>query len=87
MPRCGMPDNMGHALDAKRKKRYSLGSRWSKLDLTYRIDSRTPDITNPTDVDDTMAAAFKVRLLVGQSARNSFKLYVYECGVKPAYLK
>ncbi|XP_071808779.1 matrix metalloproteinase-19-like [Asterias amurensis] len=60
MPRCGMPDNMGHSLDAKRKKRYSLGSRWSRLDLTYRIDSRTPDIANPDDVDDTMAAAFKV---------------------------
>ncbi|XP_022104779.1 matrix metalloproteinase-19-like [Acanthaster planci] len=60
MPRCGMPDNMGHALDLRRKKRFSLGSRWSRTDLTYRIDNTTPDISNRADVDATMAEAFKV---------------------------
>ncbi|XP_022104778.1 matrix metalloproteinase-19-like isoform X2 [Acanthaster planci] len=60
MPRCGMPDNVGHALDTRRKKRYSLGSKWSRTDLTYRIDNTTPDIPSRTDVDATMARAFKV---------------------------
>ncbi|XP_038060046.1 matrix metalloproteinase-16-like [Patiria miniata] len=60
MSRCGMPDNIGHALDARRKKRFSLGPTWSRTDLTYRIDNTTPDIPDRADVDATMAAALKV---------------------------
>ena len=60
MPRCGMPDNVGHIMDAKRKKRFSLGSKWSRTDLTWRIDNFTPDIGDPNVVINTMADAFKV---------------------------
>jgi hypothetical protein len=60
MPRCGMPDVVGHSLEAKRKRRYSLGSRWSRTDLTFRIDSVTFDIPNRADVEDTIEAAFQV---------------------------
>ncbi|XP_038060416.1 matrix metalloproteinase-19-like [Patiria miniata] len=60
MPRCGMPDNIGHAMDARRKKRFSLGSKWRNTDLTFRIDNTTPDIPNRADVDATMVAALKV---------------------------
>ncbi|XP_022110634.1 matrix metalloproteinase-14-like [Acanthaster planci] len=60
MPRCGMPDVVGHSLDAKRKRRYSLGSRWSKTDLTFRIDSVTSDIPSRSDIDDTLEAALQV---------------------------
>ncbi|XP_033644238.1 matrix metalloproteinase-19-like [Asterias rubens] len=59
-PRCGMPDVVGHNFDAKRKRRFALGSRWPTTDLTFRIDNRTPDIPNPDDVDDTLIAALQV---------------------------
>ncbi|NP_001028823.1 matrix metalloproteinase 14 precursor [Strongylocentrotus purpuratus] len=42
-PRCGMVD-MDSPADMMRKKRYALGSRWSKTELTYRIINRTPDL-------------------------------------------
>ncbi|XP_038046937.1 matrix metalloproteinase-14-like [Patiria miniata] len=60
MPRCGCPDVIGHSLDAKRRKRYSLGSRWSKTDLTFRIDSVTSDISSREDIDSTLTEALQV---------------------------
>ncbi len=64
MPRCGVADVLGQAGNM-RKRRYTLGVngrvfRWPRTDLTYRIDSRTPDITDPNDVDRTMEAALQV---------------------------
>ncbi|XP_038045830.1 uncharacterized protein LOC119720271 isoform X3 [Patiria miniata] len=59
-PRCGFPD-FDDDMDAKRRKRYVLfHTKWSKTDLTYRIDSVTPDIPDPSHVKDTFANALRV---------------------------
>ncbi|XP_038045953.1 uncharacterized protein LOC119720369 [Patiria miniata] len=60
MPRCGFPD-FDDDMDAKRKKRYSLHhTKWSKTELTYRIDSVTSDIPDPSHVANTLANALRV---------------------------
>ncbi|XP_038046900.1 hatching enzyme-like [Patiria miniata] len=62
MPRCGFPDfDDDDVMDAKRKKRYVLyHTKWSKTDLTYRVNSVTPDIPDPSLVKNTFANALRV---------------------------
>ncbi|XP_030841860.1 matrix metalloproteinase-18-like [Strongylocentrotus purpuratus] len=56
-PRCEMAD-MDSPADMMRKKRYALGSKWSKTELTYKIINRTPDL--PANVvDRIIAESFK----------------------------
>ena len=65
MPRCGVVD----VIDQKntlRKRRYTVGVngnvyRWPRTALTYRIDSRTPDLP-ANDVDSTMETALQVQM-------------------------
>ena len=60
LPRCGMPDHMGYANSARRKKRYDAMARWPNLDLTWRINSYSPDLPDPA-IDRIMEAALVVR--------------------------
>ncbi|XP_071497590.1 collagenase 3-like [Diadema antillarum] len=62
MPRCGMPDmSEDREKDmVRRKKRYSLSDqRWPRNELTWRINSRTPDLS-ASAVDQIMERALKV---------------------------
>lgn len=56
LPRCGMPDHMGHNDEVRRKKRYDAMARWPKMDLTWRINSYSPDLPDPA-IDRIMEAA------------------------------
>ena len=57
-PRCGMKD-MDSFADMMRKKRFALGTRWPRTDLTWRIVNRTPDLP-AAQVDRIMQEALEV---------------------------
>ncbi|XP_054159824.1 stromelysin-3-like [Oppia nitens] len=61
-PRCGNKDKVGHSEDAKRRKRYALqGSKWRRIDLTYRISQYpTKFLSKKQEIDKEMARAFKI---------------------------
>ncbi|KAI1287313.1 Matrix metalloproteinase-16 [Halotydeus destructor] len=59
-PRCGMSDSPHHLHDHRRSKRYALqGSKWRRMDLTYRI-SKYPRKIKKSVADREIARAFKV---------------------------
>ncbi|XP_072050834.1 stromelysin-1-like [Amphiura filiformis] len=58
LPRCGMPDNMGFSHKARRR-RYSAMTMWNKNDLTWRINSNTPDLNNAL-TKDIMQGALEI---------------------------
>ncbi|XP_072047538.1 matrix metalloproteinase-24-like isoform X2 [Amphiura filiformis] len=58
LPRCGLKDVL--APNEMRYRRYAFtGTRWEKNDLTYRIASYTPDISE-ADVEDAIRNALQV---------------------------
>ncbi|XP_071808379.1 stromelysin-1-like [Asterias amurensis] len=63
MPRCGVVDVIDQQ-NTLRKRRYTAGVngnvyKWPRTALTYRIDSRTPDLP-VDDVDSTMQTALQI---------------------------
>ncbi|XP_030835862.1 matrix metalloproteinase-14 [Strongylocentrotus purpuratus] len=56
-PRCGMTDMESDA-DMVRRKRYALGPRWTKTDLTWNVLQDSDDLSR-ADVERIMERAFK----------------------------
>lgn len=62
MPRCGLPDNTGTQA-INRARRYALSDvKWSKTDLTWRLENTTPDLRR-SSVQEIIARALKVKKL------------------------
>lgn len=58
MPRCGLPDNTGTQA-INRARRYALSDvKWSKTDLTWRLENTTPDLSR-SSVREIIARALK----------------------------
>ncbi len=60
IPRCGVPDIVGHGSDARRKKRYALqGSRWKTDTISYRV-TKYPSTSrlSKSEVDGQIKEAF-----------------------------
>ncbi|XP_077995389.1 matrix metalloproteinase-14-like [Glandiceps talaboti] len=55
--RCGVPDMMGTAESARKRRYAHTGSKWDHNDLTYRIENFTPDL-DPEDTRRTIRKAF-----------------------------